>query len=770
VPAVPPDSVAARRVVREFPAIEVQGALLHDLRSSQTVHVIAPAALRDYPADRLAELVALKPGVVALGDELHVRGGRAGETLVSLDGVSLNEPLRHRPMEVPLLAIRSAELVSGTPETRHAGSIAGVLDLRTVDPGEHPSGEARWQTDGGLDTRFDRVSARVSVPVAPLGLGVVLAGDALLDDTSFPALRSAGRQEIAGFSFGWRAENRMLGYAKLASLRSPGRFSAQVLGGRLVHRPYDPMWSLDGWSGFNAFGLPVFSPDSVPGFDRYRAADHQSMTDERRVATILTASGSRGGHRGSLTLGWLHTRTATTVGGGWTIPEAPENAAFAHESTGDPFHVIRGDDPLYRVSGSDMVTLRADAELATRTVAPLRVGLGGTWERVEMDELDATLLTTQLDAWRRYRATAPGGFAYGQGRWQSGGLVLNAGLRAEVYSAGPEADDQTLPGSPAPRWSLLPRLGLAYPLSSRDVFSMAYARVDEAPPRDLLYDQRTEITNRQPLGNPALRPATLISYEAALRRLLAPAWAAQAAFFYRDIAHQAGARDYQTPGGPVDLRYTDEDQASAAGLELSVLHAPTGTRRIEAHYTFMHAWGYESRPEGDPYGPVREPGTAPFAERPLSWDRRHSVLVTGLWQWGGRVTLAGSYRVGSPLPWTPKTRRQPLADLTQVNSRRFGWSQIVHAAVTVAPPYALGLTFGLEVRNLLNDRSERVATEDGFPNPVINTAYDDYGAYRTETGLAGGAFWTTNTGWVPVHDPRLLVTPRTVRASIGRRW
>jgi hypothetical protein len=65
-----------------------------------------------------------------------------------------------------------------------------------------------------------------------------------------------------------------------------------------------------------------------------------------------------------------------------------------------------------------------------------------------------------------------------------------------------------------------------------------------------------------------------------------------------------------------------------------------------------------------------------------------------------------------------------------------------------------------------------VATVDGYPNPAINTLYDDYGAYRTETGQGGGAYWLQPADgspghWVPVHDPRLLNPPRTVRFSLG---
>src|SRR5262245_23478116 len=89
-----PDTASGRaRVVRQFPAVEVR-APLFDLRSSQTAREIAGPALRVYPVDGFADVVALQPGTIVQDGELHVRGGRAGETQTGLDGVSLSEPLR----------------------------------------------------------------------------------------------------------------------------------------------------------------------------------------------------------------------------------------------------------------------------------------------------------------------------------------------------------------------------------------------------------------------------------------------------------------------------------------------------------------------------------------------------------------------------------------------------------------------------------------------------------------------------------------------------
>src|SRR4249920_3939509 len=93
--AVVTDSTAREtlRVVREFDPIVVR-APVHDMASSETVHLIPGAVLRALPIDRLTDAVALRAGVVAQGGELHVRGGRAGESELLWDGMVLNEPRR----------------------------------------------------------------------------------------------------------------------------------------------------------------------------------------------------------------------------------------------------------------------------------------------------------------------------------------------------------------------------------------------------------------------------------------------------------------------------------------------------------------------------------------------------------------------------------------------------------------------------------------------------------------------------------------------------
>lgn len=790
-PAPADTTASGRRVVRQFPVLVVR-APVHDMRSSQTVRMASAAAMRMLPVDDLADAIALQAGVVAQGEELHVRGGRDGETTTYLDGLRLNEPRRGRALDVPVLALRSADLVSGAPEAQYGAGLAGTLDLRTVDPGEAFSGQGRWQSAGRSGT-YDRASAMIGVPLHWLGLGVVAAGDATLDDGGLPDLRSEERERVAGLSLGWRAENRLLGYAKLASTDRSQRFVAQVLVNRRLYRPYDPAWSLDGWVGTLSdtlpglpgeepsvvTGPPVFSATEKPGYMRYRAADHLAVTDERQMAALVSVSASGPSSRGTLGLGWLRTRTVTSVSGGRGDTYVHGNTVFYSDSgwlsgdTDDPYHVIQGDYPLYRESGSDVFTLRADGETTRPGGSTIKAGAGATLERVTLYELDGRAFGRHLDSLRTYDASAPGAFAYLQGRASFQGLVVNAGLRAEYFTAGAQGRNQTLPWDGRGVWSLSPRIGIAYPVSVRDVFSLAYLRVQQDPPRDCLYDRRQVIDSRQPLGNPALVPATLISYEAAVKHLFGPTWALQGAVFFRDTWGQVGAGNhyYGYEDRLVAQCYTNDDKAQAAGCEWSLLYATAAGRRLEAQYTWMQAWGNESRPEGDPYGPVRGASIAEVSDVPLSWDRRHTIVTSGAWPIGRGLSLSWSTVVGSPLPWTPRQRRQYFTDLGLVNSRRLRWTETTNLDARWTPGRAPWLTVGLEVRNLFDDRGVRAVTVDGYPNPVVNTRYDDYGAYRTETGNDGGAYWLESRGvWVPVGDARLYDPPRSVRMSVGVAW
>lgn len=800
------DSAASRRVVRRFEPIVVEGGRFADPRSIESVQPVSGASLRRLPIDRLADAVGLKAGVVAIGADLHVRGGRTGELATTLEGVPLDEPRRGAAMEVPLFALRGAELLTGGLDADHAGSLAGELELQTEVPTARPTGLVRWSSDGRRGTGYDALHARLAGPLARTGLGLALAGEARLDDLGLPNTRSRGRLELLGRSFGWRQDNRLLGWAKLAPIGRPQRASLEVLGSRTVLQPYDPMFDFDGWVSFMPdpstgefyTGRPLATaPDRLNDtYFRYRAGDHSVMTEERRVAVVGAWRGGRAAAPRRLALGWTAASSRTSVGlrpdRGYVsdanrVMFGPYDYAWA-----DPFHAYFGDEPYFRAAGASRWFARGDGGVAIAHRHRLRFGAGGSYEHVRLDELDdAAPEIPGVDTLRSYRAWAPGAFAYVQHRWEYGGLVWNAGLRLSAFTAGPQADGPYLvpylrdaAGADQWRaptvWSWSPRLGFAYPVSDRDAFSLAYSRVFQDPPRDLLYDnRRRNFYDRHPLGNGDLRPAEVISYQAALKHLLDPTWSLQLGVFYRDVWGQPGTRLFQPLPGLYRLRYEGVDDAHASGFELSLAREAGRAGRLELAYTYMNAWGTQSNLEGLAYGSTLGARPMPTGQHPLDWDERHAIALSLRAPLRHGFEVAWRTRAASGLPWTPLERLPttagewptPYADQSLLNSRRLPWNENTDVSLRWSSRWTRGATVMLVVTNLFDNRTDRLATLSGYPNGRINTLYDEYGAFRTETGLPGGAYWNDTDGdgvreWVRVHDRRLAAPPRSVRLGV----
>lgn len=820
--ATPPDST---RIVRRFPAIEVSAGRVHDLRSSATVHVVTADALRDLPVTSLAQALALQPGVVAVGDDIHVRGGRAGETQVTLGGLTLNEPLRDRAPELPLMAVQRAELLVGGLDAEYMGALAGVLDVHTWNPEAHPRGAVRWLGTGRHGTAFDWLGARGSVPLGWAGLGLVGAGEARMDDQFLPQRPSRGRAEVLGRRFGWRNDNHLLAWAKLAAIANPQLWSLEVLGARVVTQPYDPMFTWDDSVLIHTLtppegevGIPTI--DSMNVF--YRAADHAPLSETRRLTAVFRAARLRPNSQWRASLGWQHGTERVAPG---LVPNASdllpgEKVRFGQDfdPRRDAFRAYGGEVPYFKRTRSDRLQAALSAAFVQSPGSRFGFGAGVLWDDARLAEFDSALPTrTSIDTMRTFHTRAPGGWAYMQHRWEREGLVWNGGLRVQLFSAGGDARTRVgvPPGATAPapdlrgpgaQFTVSPRFGLTFPVSVRDAVSVSYARIHQPPGREYLSDNRLLIYSRRPLGNPTLVPSELVTYQAGVKHLFDARWSAQASVFHRDLYDQVGVFNDPYFSGTYRPRYRNSEYGHATGIEIALLAgvrpasaaiasgAPPPAAAAPAHhltalaallagefslrYTFMSANGTLSGTEGWYYGPAVGFRPLPIGEHPLDWDRGHTLGADAVWRLPGRFVLAWVTQVSSGVRWTPTIAfagqtSGPLVtpDLSAVNSRQLPWRERTDIALRLEAAPLHGGRLLLDVRNLFDARGESGVSVNGYPNPLINSQRDDYAGYRTDTGQGGGGYWDPrlNAGqgaWVPVNDPRLRLPPRSVRVGL----
>jgi outer membrane receptor protein involved in Fe transport len=392
------------------------------------------------------------------------------------------------------------------------------------------------------------------------------------------------------------------------------------------------------------------------------------------------------------------------------------------------------------------------------------------------DQTGRVLGTGQGSSANIFHNYAPQTAFYIQDRWEYRGMVVNGGLRYDLFSPGTgvevllraEGIDPTIRRY---KQSLSPRLGLAFPITDRDVFHFHYGRFIQAPANNYLFQTQDPNAGVGLLGNPDLDPEITISYQAGVKHQFSEHVVADFAIFYKDIFDLiSSATAIDTISGNQFGRYINKAYASARGLEVTLSRQFADNYGGQIAYTLSYADGVASDAE---FGATSAAGLThlPTKELPLGWDERHSVSTTlrlaDPGSWGGSVI----YSFGSGFPYTPAFRYIRRQDPELENSRRY---PATHSLSLQAEKYfnvwGQDLTLFFDGRNLLDQ--DQVNAHDPGIFPGLRYAQNAYTFYLTETGEYGGAYLTDLDGdgedeYHPVDDPRVFGPRRIFRIGFG---
>ena len=264
----------------------------------------------------------------------------------------------------------------------------------------------------------------------------------------------------------------------------------------------------------------------------------------------------------------------------------------------------------------------------------------------------------------------PEGAAYVQDRWEFEGLVLNAGVRYDLFSPGLQVANKDLRSGKRYKQQFSPRLGIAYPVSDKDVLSFHYGWTYQTPARQFVFENRGVQSTVGVRGNPDLEPETNIAYQAGVQHLFSRDISGQFSVFFKDIYGLITVRQERDEFGNLVNVYYNGDYASSRGFETSLIKSFSHKFSAEVNYTFQLATGVAS-----------DPNTAlqffnggrlylPISEQPLDWDQRHTLSVQAVVRdpskWGFRIL----WLYGSGFPFTPSFRndRRPGPDARQLEA------------------------------------------------------------------------------------------------------
>ena len=133
---------------------------------------------RELPQDRLADLLALQPGVVASPIGLSIRGGRGDEAAVYVDGVPVSPGYRGygafrtpgTSLAIGTNAIEEGSVITGAPAAEFGNAQSGIIAIATRTGGSRWGGSLSYETDEPFGVHhslgFNRVEASLGGPLA----------------------------------------------------------------------------------------------------------------------------------------------------------------------------------------------------------------------------------------------------------------------------------------------------------------------------------------------------------------------------------------------------------------------------------------------------------------------------------------------------------------------------------------------------------------------------------------------------------------------------
>ena len=409
----------------------------------------------------------------------------------------------------------------------------------------------------------------------------------------------------------------------------------------------------------------------------------------------------------------------------------------------DTNYFIAGDDNAWTTRETTANILKADFSSQVTENHQVRTGIELSTN--EIYNLGAINYGSS-NLYMEFYDVKPGSVSlYVQDKMEYEGMIVNAGLRYELYSPDGVSpadpldplelnDDGTIkldkdtykvglpiikdPVEPSVKQMLAPRLGISFPVTDRAKLHFTYGHYYQIPPGDDLYenlsfDMRGAIRRR---GNPNLEPERTVAYEVGITQQLTRDLTVNVTGFTKDIDNLVSSVHVDITN---DYSYFINDiYGRVQGFELTARKWRIGRSPISGmiNYTYSVAKGkgssrnlgyltyYRQQPE------VTE-------SHPLAWDQRHVVSGSLDVQLplDASIHLIGRY--GSGLPYTPNPSAPVKPD---INSKRYPPTHNVD--ILLSKRIRIGeLTYTIfaDVRNVFNTKN--------LDDIIDAVTYDRYG-------------------------------------------
>jgi len=742
------------------------------------------------------DVVAIQPGAVGSGRNIHIRGGRAGEVMYLVDGIPIRDPISgYSALDVDINSIKEIEILTGGYNAEYGSAQSAVVNIVTKGGTQRYRGEVIYKTDNhglgrGFNSDYGYLSFSGPEPILSHLLSLLgvskpkitffASASGNLTDTYLQMKARYPQNRFLGLRYNDRQRNRYTGTFKLIWDLS------RDLRLRLGHRISENRYKDFDWRW-------IYLPDST-NYNR-RTTNHTTITlthtlssktfyvlnlgyiDSRFKANVHGLTPPDCWH-------WVYTYDDTT---GEKIDSTYVGRAWGFDNDRDGF-VDEGLHQYWSDDRSRVWTLKLDltsqvhhshqiktgVEINRKKVEYVNIQYGGAFYFPGRDTIPGPFPEYGLYRWVFDEIPYDGAF-YIQDKMEYQGLIINAGVRVDFFSPGKRVESsdyvrqwEKVTGMPIKidrlRTYLSPRLGLGFPVTDKAKLYFSYGHFTQMP--DLQYLYRDPWTGTW-VGNPNLKPQINIAYEFGIAYQFSSVTALDVKLFTKDISGYPGL--FVTGSPPVWV-WINKGYASTRGVEVELRKRYSHYTSGVINYTYMISRGYASDSFMEYYRGATTP--PPVRENRLNWDRNHSINLNlefyvppgqgprlfGLKMdnWGFNLL----WKWGTGLPYTPF---RPGGRFTLVENTATAPS-VSTVDLKVYKDFKLfGMNYSLfvEVLNLLNNKN--VSHYYGF-----NTATGKPYRYGDANPAEGRIYDWREMKFM--RDPRAFSAPRQVFLGIKLWW
>jgi len=679
-------------VVQQVKTVEVTAQRrLVEVKQGATIRSTSAKEIRNLPVNTVTEVLQQQAGVSTDAGQIHVRGGRADETLFMVNGV-VNRDLVTGQSTAGQLNARSVQEVNvatSAYDVRYGNALSGVVEIRlkegkektevgvTAGTGSH--GGRWWQViAGGPDPLWAPMLRKLGVPLPGVVTSIVDYSGSFEETRfmylDFPDASFIERTLLPPSDLHPRLvssyEDRFFGHSfRYSNSFSPSEDNNHALRYGLLWKPntrdqYDFTWSkrIGVDQGFNRTFLTAQGDLGDPAYPwqwSNRIA-HAATFFEDNVQSSLhwrRALGATGFTDAQISRYFYALRQ--DVGGKmWSeYVEPDDRSAFpAGDPRRDDYFYDTGDN--YQWSDRRTTSYGVDWSFTRRYHHnEVETGLTHQWQTVQYTDIeypwvfDKNGLGQNHDLWVAHPSV---GALYARDRLEYEGFVANVGLRADYWAVGHEAEDAladtsrtNIPDTEREAFQndtysvfghrlkvhFSPRVIVAHPITENSSFFFNYGEFTQLPSYRYVYSKLNSISSESfPLqGNPNLNPQVSVNYEVGAKDQFAPSAAANLAFFVRDsYDYPSASRVDPLSGSNIAsyFIYLNGHFARSKGLELEIEKRPSNHWSGRLSYTYQQTKGKSSNPTEDKA--IQEIGGSSLtrlSEVFVHWNRPHKITA-----------------------------------------------------------------------------------------------------------------------------------------------